>query len=99
MKRKLSRQLLLIVSASLLASGAADVARAQQESGEQLQEVIVTAQKRVSTVQETPISITAITGEDLQERGITDFSPVVQSVPGVSMKPAGPDRPNSRCAA
>ena len=83
-------QLLLIVSASVLAWAVADVARAQQENAEQLQEVIVTAQKRVSTVQETPISITAITGESLQERGVTDLATIVQSVPGVSMRQSGP---------
>src|SRR5580692_4193780 len=83
-------QLLLIVSASVLAWALADVAHAQQENAEQLQEVIVTAQKRVSTVQETPISITAITGESLQERGVTDLATIVQSVPGVSMRQSGP---------
>src|ERR1700723_2705191 len=83
-------QLLLIVSASVLAWAVADVARAQQENAEQLQEVIVTAQKRTSTVQETPISITAITGESLQERGVTDLATIVQSVPGVSMRSSGP---------
>jgi iron complex outermembrane recepter protein len=88
--KRIHGQLLPIVSASILAWAAADVARAQQENAEQLQEVIVTAQKRVSTVQETPISITAITGESLQERGITDLATIVQSVPGVSMRQSGP---------
>ena len=37
-----------------------------------------------------PISITAITGADLQDRGITDIQSVVQSVPGVSMRTSGP---------
>src|SRR5580692_6749652 len=83
-------QLSLIVSASVLSWALADVAHAQQENAEQLQEVLVTAQKRVSTVQDTPISITAITGKDLQDRGITDIQSIVQSVPGVSMRASGP---------
>ena len=74
MKCTLRGQLLPIVSASILTWAIADVARAQQENSDQLQEVIVTAQKRTSTVQETPISITAITGESLQERGVTDLA-------------------------
>ncbi|MBV9914339.1 MAG: TonB-dependent receptor plug domain-containing protein, partial [Sinobacteraceae bacterium] len=67
--------------------------RAQQahvDSGSQLEEVTVTATKRASTVQETPISITALTGEDIQERGLPDFAAIVQSVPGVSMRTSGP---------
>ena len=77
--------------------GLAGGAFAQQQTatpaeakGDQLQEIVVTATKRESTVQSTPISITAITGQDLQDRGITDIQSIVQSVPGVSMRTSGP---------
>jgi outer membrane receptor protein involved in Fe transport len=62
--------------------------RAQQAVD--LQEVVVTAEKRDSTVQKTPISLTAITGADLQAQGITDLVEVAQQVPGVSFKTSGP---------
>ena len=78
---------------SLGSSGPALAQQAATESvnkGDQLEEIIVTAQKRESTVQTTPISITALTGADLQDRGITDITSVVQSVPGVSMRTSGP---------
>ena len=55
-----------------------------------LAEVIVTAEKRDSTVQKTPISLTAITGADLQAQGVTDLVEVAQQVPGVSFKTSGP---------
>jgi iron complex outermembrane recepter protein len=55
-----------------------------------LQEVVVTAEKRESTVQKTPISMTAITGADLQAQGITDLVSIAQQVPGVSFKTSGP---------
>src|SRR6266853_2146339 len=57
---------------------------------EELQEIIVTAEKRDSTVQKTPISITAISGTDLQAQGLSDFTSVAQQVPGVSFKTSGP---------
>jgi outer membrane receptor protein involved in Fe transport len=55
-----------------------------------IQEIVVTAEKRTSTVQATPISITAITGEQLQAQGIASLESVVQQVPGISMRSAGP---------
>src|SRR6266403_3772163 len=55
-----------------------------------LQEIVVTAEKRESTVQKTPISITAISGSDLQAEGLSDFTSVAQQVPGVSFKTSGP---------
>src|SRR6266446_550044 len=38
----------------------------------------------------TPISITAISGSDLQAEGLSDFTSVAQQVPGVSFKTSGP---------
>jgi outer membrane receptor protein involved in Fe transport len=70
----------------------AQIAAAQQarsDSG-QLEEIIVTAEKRESTVQTTPISLTAVSGQDIQDRGLTDLGNLVQSVPGVSIRSSGP---------
>jgi iron complex outermembrane recepter protein len=55
-----------------------------------LEEVVVTAEKRESTVQETPISITAITGADIQAQGLTSLEDAVQQVPGLFMTTSGP---------
>jgi iron complex outermembrane receptor protein len=57
---------------------------------QELQEIVVTAEKRESTVQKTPISITAISGADLQAAGLSDFTSVAQQVPGISFKTSGP---------
>jgi outer membrane receptor protein involved in Fe transport len=46
--------------------------------------------ERSSTVQDTPLSIAAITGSNLQLRGITSALQVVQSVPGIAVSSAGP---------
>jgi iron complex outermembrane receptor protein len=89
MKGKISGKVLGSVSVWVLCMSAANVVLAQQDR-DQLQEIVVTAQKRESTVQSTPISITALTGQDLEDRGITDMASIVQSVPGVSMRTSGP---------
>ena len=57
---------------------------------EALQEIVVTAEKRESTVQKTPISITAISGAALQAQGVSDMVAVAQEVPGISFKTSGP---------
>jgi outer membrane receptor protein involved in Fe transport len=48
-----------------------------------LEEVVVTAEKRESTVQKTPISITAITADDMRNHGLNSVNAVVAEVPGV----------------
>ncbi len=77
---------------SVLAGGLADVAIAQQSRPDttQLEEIIVTAQKRESTIETTPISLTAVSGADILNRGFTDLASLMQSVPGVSIRTSGP---------
>jgi iron complex outermembrane receptor protein len=57
--------------------------------GDALEEIVVTAEKRESTVQDTPISMTAMSGDLLQQEGITGITGIVQAVPGISMRTAG----------
>ncbi len=53
--------------------------------GNQLQEVIVTAQFRNQSVQQTPLAITAISGSDLAERGQTSLTQLSEDVPSVNL--------------
>jgi iron complex outermembrane receptor protein len=77
---------------SFLSGMFAQVGIAQQSHSDapQLEEIIVTAEKRESTVQTTPISLTAVSGQDIRNRGLTDLGGLVQSVPGVSIRTSGP---------
>jgi iron complex outermembrane recepter protein len=79
--------MVLALGVALVPSAYADSAG---DSGDQLPEVIVTATKRVSTVQETSASITAVSQQDIIDRGIVDFNTLAQSVPGISMRTSGP---------
>ena len=60
--------------------------------GDTLQEVVVTAETYTSTAQSTPISISAVTGNELQSRGISSLEAIARDVPGLSMRSAGPDQ-------
>src|SRR5713226_5355456 len=55
-----------------------------------LEEIVVTAEKRESTVQATPISITALSGADLSQENIVSVEDLVGKVPGISLRTAGP---------
>src|SRR6202167_5025362 len=56
----------------------------------QLAEVVVTAEKRESTVQKTPFSLTAVSGDELASRGISSVAGLIADVPGISVRSAGP---------
>ncbi|MBK7251869.1 MAG: TonB-dependent receptor [Gammaproteobacteria bacterium] len=51
-----------------------------------LQEVLVTAQKRVENLQEVPIAITAIDARALEVQGVTDTDSFAKSVPNLHIK-------------
>jgi outer membrane receptor protein involved in Fe transport len=59
------------------------------EGGEGLEEIVVTAQRRKTNLQETPISITAISGEDLRERGAVDLHGVAEATPNMQLTTSG----------
>ena len=50
----------------------------------QLEEVVVTAERREASVQDTPISIEALTEKDIQERGIYNNLDLINEVVGVN---------------
>ena len=50
-----------------------------------LEEVLVTARRRRESLQETPIAVTALSGAELQERGIVNISELTKSVPSVEI--------------
>ena len=56
---------------------------------DQLTEIVVTATRRSTTVQTTPISITAITSAQIAARGIADSDTLASSVPGIAVRNSG----------
>ena len=59
-----------------------------------LEEVIVTAQKREESSQDTPISITALSESAIENRGVYNTQDLIGQIPGMS----GFDSPGSRSA-
>ncbi|MCR6646057.1 MAG: TonB-dependent receptor [Terricaulis sp.] len=68
---------------------AAAQAAASAESDDQtFDTIVVTARSRTETVLEAPISITAITGEQLEQRQITSMSDLAAMTPGLQFQQA-----------
>ena len=55
-----------------------------------VEEVIVTATKREERLQDVPLSVRAVTGQDLERLNAQDMSGYVNTVPGVSFENKGP---------
>ncbi len=58
-------------------------------TGDQLQEVVVTAQFRRQDLQQTPIAITAVNAAMLEQRNQTDISQIAGQAPNVTLQPNG----------
>jgi iron complex outermembrane recepter protein len=80
------------IGAALVAQEAAraqEPARAQQD---QLEEVVVTAQRRAETAMETAISVEILTGNDLASRGVQTVTDLQNALPNILILPAGMTR-------
>src|ERR1700733_8374937 len=56
---------------------------------EQLEEITVTARYRTENLQETPIAITAISGEETEQRGFNNVVDITKSAPNVTLQQSG----------
>jgi outer membrane receptor protein involved in Fe transport len=63
---------------------------AENSDGSSLEEVTVSATRRVTTVQDIPLSITAVTGATLEKAGIEDIAGLAHSMAGVNFTDKGP---------
>ncbi len=79
---------LAVLSALVALPGAAGA----QTRSTQLEEVVVTAQKRAESLQDTPISLAAFSGDQLEQFGIDDLGDITARTPNVDITPF----PNSR---
>ncbi len=65
----------------------AQLALAQEQTTEGIQEVVVTAQRREENLQTTPIAITALSADELNKAGVTDFAGVAQQSTSINFTP------------
>lgn len=82
----------LLVLAAVLAAPAVSLAATADRPVQpaQVAEIIVTAQKRAERLQDVPVSITAITGKDIQNRGVSNLMDLQYAAPGLTITEYAP---------
>ncbi len=78
------RIVLCVASLALLCAGAA------AQEAQQLEQVVVTAQKRAQNIEEVPIAITAFTSEELKDKGVTDIHSLSNLTANVNLDSGSP---------
>jgi len=49
-------------------------------------QIVVTATKRQTNLQETPMALSVVSGDEISEKGLNDFEDVLRQVPGVQIQ-------------
>ncbi len=93
---KLSYAIAAILSGSGLGLGIAQAAAPAAEAADTnaIQEITVTAQRRTESIQNVPITIQAMTGEQLKQLNVTTFDDLLRYTPNVTFSGNGPGTGN-----
>ena len=86
--RNISKSLILTCFASLIAGWSGTAAAqesAQARTGGVIEEVVVTATRRETSLQETPVAITALGADALEQRNVEDLQDVAKYTPGLQI--------------
>lgn len=85
-----SKKTLLLLGTSAVAFAASGAAIAQDNDGFAFEEIVVTATKRASSIQDVPFSINAQTAADMQRTGAKNLEDVARNIAGLQIQNLGP---------
>ncbi len=81
-KPEFNRRAVSLLVGSLTAGSTVALA----QSNAVLEEVIVTAQKRAQSLQDVPLSVSAITGDAMRDAGMNDIQDIAQQIPSLQVE-------------
>ncbi|MGD8830558.1 MAG: TonB-dependent receptor [Pseudomonadales bacterium] len=81
-RSRISQAVASVIAASAATSGAVQAA--------QIEEIVVTATKRAESMEDIPVSISALTGDDMEKLGVVDFDEYAQYLTNVVSSGRGP---------
>ena len=76
---------------STVCAALAAVAMPTGASAQVLEEIVVSAQKREENLQEIPISVSALTGTQIDALGMKDFTEITQQIPSLQLNAWSPN--------
>ena len=78
------------VLTALAASGSLYAEEAKKKEKAAIEIIEVTATKRSESIQEVPVTVTAVTGDNLERLGVSNFDEYVEFLPNVVFQGTGP---------
>ena len=78
------------VLTALAASSAVHADEAKKQEKAKIEIIEVTATKRIESIQEVPVTVTALTGDSLKKLGVANFDEYVEFLPNVTFQGTGP---------
>jgi iron complex outermembrane receptor protein len=89
-KRKITCAVLLAMAGSVPAIAAQEAAAEGSKSKAKIETIEVTATKRTESIQDIPVSVTALNGAALDNLGVDNFQDYVEFLPNVVFQGTGP---------
>lgn len=80
--------LAVTMATAMTAATQSSAVLAQADEKFALEEVVVTARRHAENLQDVPMAVTAISGDELTLRGAGDISELAQSIPSLTLEPA-----------
>jgi iron complex outermembrane receptor protein len=78
------------VLTAIAASGSLCAEQVQKQDRSKIEIIEVTATKRAESIQEVPVTVTALTGDSLEKLGVSNFDEYVEFLPNVVFQGTGP---------
>jgi iron complex outermembrane recepter protein len=94
---KRNRQIAYAISAALAAAAQTAIGANEEQATSSpagITEVVVTAQRREQSIQDVPITVQAITGDQLKQLNVVSFNDLMKYTPNVSFSGNGPGTGN-----
>jgi iron complex outermembrane recepter protein len=92
--RKLAYAISVALASAADAAIAADAPADEEQASAGITEVVVTAQRRSESIQDVPITVQAVTGEQLKQLGVVSFNDLMKYTPNVTYSGNGPGTGN-----